>query len=107
MTLIKLAAVAAVVLCTLAEAHEAQSTGKKSQQRSSQPLPQPASQTLYASAFTDYRPFSGDAAPKDWRKANDEVRDAGGHIGLMKGQPAPLRGHGAHGSEQPAGVDRK
>ena len=45
----------------------------------------------YRSPFRDYRPFSEEVVAKDWRKANDEVRDAGGHVGLMKdaraGQP--------------------
>lgn len=56
---------------------------------------------LYDSPFAGYRPFSEALAPKDWRKANEEVRAAGGHIGLMKGQPAQLTGHGAHGAKQP------
>ena len=37
----------------------------------------------YRSAFTDYRPFDADAPAKDWREANEEVRAAGGHAGLM------------------------
>lgn len=56
---------------------------------------------LYDSPFAGYRPFSEALAPKDWRKANEEVRQAGGHIGLMKGEPAQLTGHGAHGAKQP------
>lgn len=105
MTLIKLAAVAAVATCTLAEADAAQPAEGKPQQPSSQPAsqpaPEPASGALYHSAFTDYRPFSSEAALKDWRKANDEVRETGGHVGLLKGTPAQLKGHGAHGAKQP------
>lgn len=67
----------------------------------------PASGTLYRSAFEGYRPFSDEVVVKDWRKANDEARDAGGHLGLMKGQPAPRQGHGAHGAKQPPAGDRK
>ena len=63
------------------------------------PAPAPG---LYDSPFAGYRPFSEELAPKDWRKANEEVREAGGHIGLMKGQPAQPTGHGAHGAKQPA-----
>ena len=67
----------------------------------------PAVGELFRSAFADYRPFSQEVVAKDWRKANDEVRDAGGHIGLMKGEPARLHGHDAHGSKQPPAADRK
>lgn len=61
-----------------------------------------AAASLYRSPFAGYRAFSEEVPPKDWRKANDEVREAGGHIGLMKAQPAQLQGHGAHGAKQPA-----
>lgn len=39
----------------------------------------------FRSAFEDYRPFV-DEKPVDWRRANDEVREVGGHLGLAKGQ---------------------
>ena len=64
----------------------------------------------YHSPFEGYRPFSEAVAPKDWRRANDEVREAGGHIGLMKGQGAQPQGagHGAHGAKAaPPTVERK
>ena len=101
MTLIKLVAVAAVVTYTLVQAHAAQPARGKSPQPSSQPASQPVTQTLYDSAFKDFRPFSGETAPKDWRRANDEVREIGGHVGLLKGTPAQSKGHGAHGAKQP------
>lgn len=41
----------------------------------------------YPSPFADYRPFTPQEPPKNWRAANDEVRDIGGHIGLMKSEP--------------------
>ena len=41
----------------------------------------------YQSPFADYRPFTADEPLKDWRRANDEVREAGGHVGLMKAEP--------------------
>lgn len=45
----------------------------------------------YRSAFADYRPFVADEPLKDWRSANDEVRDIGGHMGLTKvDKPNPL-----------------
>jgi hypothetical protein len=51
----------------------------------------------YRSAFDDYRTFV-DPKPADWRSANDEVRDAGGHLGLARG-----RGPGAHTSRPQPG----
>ena len=36
------------------------------------------------SPFEDYRPFTPQEPSKNWRAANDGVRDIGGHIGLMK-----------------------
>jgi len=62
---------------------------------------------LYRSPFADYRLFKADEPMKDWRMANDEVREAGGHIGLMKGAPAQPTGHGTHGAKQPAPVPEK
>jgi hypothetical protein len=61
----------------------------------------------YRSPFADYRPFSAEVVPKDWRRANDEVREVGGHLGLMKGEPAQLQGHGAHGAKQPVPPERR
>jgi len=40
----------------------------------------------YKPPFADYRPFRIDEPLKEWRRANDEVRDAGGHVGLLKGE---------------------
>jgi hypothetical protein len=39
----------------------------------------------YRSAFESYRPY---AEPElaSWRAVNEEVRSAGGHVGLMRGQ---------------------
>ena len=65
------------------------------------PAPNPAG-AIYQSPFADYRRFTPEEPLKDWRRANDEVREAGGHVGLMKGaEPAQLTGHGAHGAKQP------
>ena len=44
--------------------------------------PRPNGKT-YRSAFADYRPFDPEISPKGWREANDEVKAAGGHAGLM------------------------
>ena len=60
----------------------------------------------YRSAFEGYRPFA-EQELRDWRKANDEVRQAGGHAGHKRGQPTSKpqpgspdasghQGHGAH-----------
>lgn len=55
----------------------------------------------YRSAFADYRPFA-EEPPKDWRRANDEVLEAGGHVGLLKGTNAQPSGHSGHGAKPPA-----
>jgi hypothetical protein len=52
--------------------------------------------TAYRSTFTDYRRFKPEEPLKTWRRANDEVRDAGGHVGLMKGAQGASMGHGGH-----------
>jgi hypothetical protein len=54
----------------------------------------------YRSAFESYRPY---AEPElaSWRAVNEEVRNVGGHVGLMRGQgqekpPTKPPAHGAH-----------
>lgn len=59
----------------------------------------------FRSAFEGYRPFA-EQEPRDWRRANEEVREAGGHAGHKPGQgasapspkprPGDHPGHGAH-----------
>lgn len=69
----------------------------------------PASGGVYRSAFEDYRGFTPDEPLVDWRGANDRVREAGGHIGLMKGaqgQGAAASGHQGHGGK-PAAEPKK
>ena len=41
----------------------------------------------FPSVFDGYRPFA-QRELRDWRQANDEVRDAGGHAGHQPGQGA-------------------
>lgn len=53
----------------------------------------------YRSAFTDYRRFNAQEPLESWRRANDEVRDAGGHVGLMKGTQGKAMDHGGHGAK--------
>lgn len=48
--------------------------------------------SAYRSPFADYRAFTPQEPAKDWRAANDEVRDVGGHIGLMKGKAEGAQG---------------
>ena len=72
----------------------------------------PSAAPAYVSPFGDYRRFEAPLAPKPWRQANDEVRDAGGHIGIVKGmsRPAaataagksPSGGEGAKPAQKPA-----
>lgn len=70
----------------------------------------PAPALVYRSTFADYRTFAEEEqAPGDWRKANEEVRAAGGPAGHRPGQgkgepgskPQPQKpeasgGHGGH-----------
>lgn len=42
----------------------------------------------YRSALEDYRRVESEAR-MDWRGANEEVRRAGGHIGILRDQAAP------------------
>lgn len=53
----------------------------------------------YESAFTGYKPFRAQPlAP--WRGLNDEVHQAGGHIGIFRGQAvAPPAKPAAHPPE--------
>ena len=48
------------------------------------PRAAPAGARRHASAFDDYRHFRADEPMKDWKAANDEVREAGGHVGILK-----------------------
>ena len=56
--------------------------------------------TTYRSAFTGYRGFNAEEPLKSWRRANGEVRDAGGHVGLMKGTEGKSMDHGGHGAKK-------
>ena len=55
----------------------------------------------YRSAFEGYRPFKEEPIA-DWRKVNEEVRAAGGHIGIMGGAGGHA-GHGAGAAKPAAG----
>ena len=41
--------------------------------------------TSLTPAFLGYRPFNPQEPAKGWRAANEEVREAGGHVGIAKG----------------------
>ena len=75
---------------------------------------QPAAHEGYRSPFETYRPFNADEPLMDWRAANEQVREAGGHVGLMKtdkkaGQAeAPAAGaHAGHGPHTPPAGGKK
>jgi hypothetical protein len=53
------------------------------------PAVPPSVTPRYESPFADYRPFSVESPMKPWRAANDDVREAGGHVGILKGMSAP------------------
>ena len=73
----------------------------------------PAPQVKYRSAFEGYRTFREEPLA-DWRSVNDEVAQAGGHIGIMRGAadsaapPKPVSGRPPSKSapEAPAGSPR-
>jgi hypothetical protein len=58
-------------------------------QATSAPLPPKDAQAVppYVSPFADYRRFGAEVPPKPWRAANEEVREAGGHVGILKARP--------------------
>ena len=78
-------------------------------QAGSTPRPDGSGQAMrlgpYLSTFSDYRRFDADLPPKPWREANDEVRDAGGHAGILKGMSsaaaAGAAGKSPSGGEAP------
>lgn len=98
------AALAAVLFSSIAQAqgttHSHDQPNAQVDTRSVKPGQTIDTADRYRSAFSDYRPFSQESAPKEWRRANDEVREAGGHAGLMKGEAAQSKGHGSHGAKQ-------
>ena len=49
--------------------------------------------TGYRSAFSDYRRFEAEPPAKGWREANDEVRDVGGHAGVVQGTRGQAEAH--------------
>ncbi len=75
-------------------------------------MSQAAAMPSWSSPLADYRSFDAEPPPKPWRAANDEVREAGGHVGLMKsavapgtsmkGAPQPPAGSAAKGPPAPA-----
>lgn len=56
----------------------------------------------YVSPFADYRRFDAESPPKGWREANEEVREAGGHVGILKGMGGPAAATAA--GKSPAGA---
>ena len=63
--------------------------------------------TEYRSAFDGYRRYA-EQDLRDWRGANDEVRDAGGHAGHRPGQgPGTQTSKPQPGTPQPSGGHRQ
>ena len=72
--------------------HQGQHPEKKAPEKPAPGAPQPQPSSGYRSSFADYRPFAPDEPMKDWLAANEEVREAGGHAGLMKAAtPKPAK----------------
>lgn len=74
-------------------------TAKPAEKPPAKPAPgkpataQPAARgDTYRSAFEGYRPFNPEEPVLDWREVNEAVREAGGHIGILKAaQPEAAR----------------
>lgn len=69
--------------------HPAKATDARATGAEVRPAAKPSSSRpcAYTSPFADYRPFTAAEPLKDWRRANEEVREAGGHVGFMKAEP--------------------
>jgi hypothetical protein len=65
-------------------AHEHASPPAKEAVKPVEPRAAPVRPGAYRSPFETYRPFKADEPLQDWRAANERVREAGGHVGLMK-----------------------
>ena len=65
-------------------------------------VPVPA--TAYQSAFTSYHK-AGFEEKVDWRRANDAVREAGGHAGMLQDSGAPAQAPPPHGHRMPMQPD--
>jgi len=66
-------------------------------------VPAPATGPAYVSPFADYLRFEPDPPAKPWRAANDEVRDAGGHVGILNGMSRPAAATAA--GKSPSGAE--
>lgn len=66
--------------------------------------------SIYRSAFEGYRVFTPDEPLGQWRAANEAVRQAGGHMGLMKAEGqggAKGDGHAGHSPQSRPAKDGK
>ena len=71
------------------------------------PSTRPADEGIYRSPFGDYRGFTPQEPLVDWRGANDQVREIGGHVGLMKGAQRGSAAAGHQGHSVPGTGSRK
>lgn len=76
--------------------------------------PAVAAPPMYRSAFDNYRTWRAEEAAADWRQANDEMGQLGGHAGHLRGAPqnaTPQSRDGMHermhGSEPMRDQERK
>ena len=88
--------------------HQHHKAAPKGEAAAKAPLPAPASPEESRSPFLGYRGFRPGEPLTDWKAANEAVRAAGGHIGLVKAQsrdrevPVPP-GHAGHAEPVDAG----
>ena len=61
---------------------------------------EPATKAAYRSAFEGYRAFDPNEPLKDWKRANDDVREAGGHLGIFRAASGKAHHPGSRGDKQ-------
>ena len=93
---IRLAACLAVfptdVAWSQASPHVSQSQGTSHHSpHRSRPAVAPDSSGAFVSPLADYRRFDADVPLVDWRAANEEVKNAGGHVGLARDREKDAR----------------
>lgn len=81
---------------------QAAATPPSAKEPKAAPMPAPED----VSPFAGYRRFDPDAPLKPWRAANDEVRDAGGHVGILKGAASRAPAANEPAAKAPAAKDK-
>jgi hypothetical protein len=90
----------AVLSCALVAASLQTAAAQQPRQHPADPAAE-VPPVRHSSAFAGYRAL-GDEKTASWREVNDDVARAGGHIGILRGQPAAQStGHAGHAGHPP------